>query len=439
LKEVGQVSTAGRSGGGAGAPVARARVRYRLGVDRPILTAELLSIGTELTTGETRDTNSGDLARELTGLGVSVLGLAALPDDLGAVRDAFRDALDRADLVVSTGGLGPTPDDLTREAISAVCGETPAVDPELEAWLRDLFERRGMTMAVANRKQAWLIPSAKPLHNANGTAPGWWVERGDGRLIVALPGPPAEMRPMWRDEVVQRLTQRGAGRERATRTLRLTGIGESAVADLLGESVLRSSNPSVATYSRPDAVDVRVTAVTESQGRDGRGRTAQELVESTARDLEARLSPYVFARDDETWTTVIGRRLSGRRVALAEIGTGGRLAALLGDAAWLARCEVLGALGDIRECSPGSVEAAGDADRDELARLAEAVRGQPPVQLGVAVRAREHGADTAVSIAIASDRGTSRQEKTALLGGSEGRRRAALVACAALWEYLRES
>ncbi len=419
--------------------MAGARLRYRLGVDRRILTAELLSIGTELTTGETRDTNSGDLARELTALGVSVLRLAALPDDLGAVRDAFRDALDRADLVVSTGGLGPTPDDLTREAIAAVCDEPPTVDPELEAWLRDLFERRGTRMAQANRKQAWLIPSARPLPNANGTAPGWWVERGDGRVIVALPGPPAEMTPMWRDEVLPRLTQRGAGRERATRTLRLTGIGESAVADLLGESLLRSSNPSVATYSRSDAVDVRITAMTEGPGPDGGGRTARELVESTARDVEAQLAPYVFARDDETWTTVIGRRLSGRRVALAEVGTGGRLAALLGEAPWLARCEVLGDRRDVRKFPPDDAKAAGEVDRDELAQLADAVRGRPPVEVGVAVEARERGADTAVSIAIASDRGTARVEKTALLGGSEGRRRAALVACAAVWEHLAES
>ncbi|MDQ3871223.1 MAG: molybdopterin-binding protein [Chloroflexota bacterium] len=409
-------------------------------MERPILTAELLSIGTELTTGETRDTNSGDLARELSGLGIAVLLLAALPDDLDAVQDAFREALQRADLVVSTGGLGPTPDDLTREAIAAVCDETPAVDPALEAWLRDLFERRGTRMAETNRKQAWLIPSAKPLPNKNGTAPGWWVERRDGRVMAALPGPPTEMRPMWRDEVLPRLRRRGAGRERVSRTLRLTGIGESAVAELLGESVLRASNPSVATYARADAVDVRVTATPEAGG-DGAGRTARELVDVTLRQLEARLSPYVFGRDDETWTTVIGRRLAGRRLALAEIGTGGSLVALVGDAPWLVRAEVLAPSVDSRDWAPERaqpVAGPGDGLDHGLDELAEAVRRRPQAQFGVAVRAHERGADTAVSIAIASDRGISRQEKIALLGGSEGRRRAALVACAALWEHLAE-
>ena len=117
-------------------------------------------MGSEITVGETRDTNAGDLARELTGLGVDVGRLTALPDDLPSVRDAFGAALERADLVVATGGLGPTPDDLTRESVAALVGETPTVDPDLERWLVDLFERRGLPMVDSNRKQAWLIPSA---------------------------------------------------------------------------------------------------------------------------------------------------------------------------------------------------------------------------------------------------------------------------------------
>src|SRR5512143_83021 len=110
----------------------------------PLRTAELLSIGTELTVGETRDTNAGDLARDLTGRGVVVDRISALPDDLGAVTAAFGDALRRAELVVSTGGLGPTPDDLTREALAALAGETPSIDPALETWLRELFARRNL-------------------------------------------------------------------------------------------------------------------------------------------------------------------------------------------------------------------------------------------------------------------------------------------------------
>ena len=168
---------------------------------RPLLTAELLSIGSELTVGETRDTNAGELARALTERGVRVGRLTAVPDRLDVVTEAFRAGLDRADLVISTGGLGPTPDDLTRESIAAALGETPEVDPDLEAWLRDLWRRREMPFPELNLKQAWRIPSAEALPNPNGTAPGWFVRRPDGRIVVALPGPPREMRPMWTDHV----------------------------------------------------------------------------------------------------------------------------------------------------------------------------------------------------------------------------------------------
>src|SRR5437667_1312888 len=124
---------------------------------RRLQTAELLSVGTELTVGDTRDTNAGELARDLAQRGVTIGRLTALPDRLEVVRDAFAGGLQRADLVVSTGGLGPTPDDLTREAIAAAIGETPHVDAGLEAWLRELWRRRGMTMPDMNLKQAWLV------------------------------------------------------------------------------------------------------------------------------------------------------------------------------------------------------------------------------------------------------------------------------------------
>jgi nicotinamide-nucleotide amidase len=247
-------------------------------ITRPLRVAELLSVGSELTVGETRDTNSGEIARELTLRGVRVARIQALPDDLPTVRDAVLGGLAAADLVVSTGGLGPTPDDLTREAIAAALGEATAVDPTLEAWLRNLWTRRNLPFVAANLKQAWLIPSATAIPNPNGTAPGWWVDAPDGRVIVAMPGPPREMRPMWSDWVLPRLIERGIGAGIDIRTLRLTGIGESQLAQLLGETLLRA-NPVVATYARVEAVDVRISAVAEPAAGHGHGRTAAELAD----------------------------------------------------------------------------------------------------------------------------------------------------------------
>ena len=250
---------------------------------RRLLTAEILSIGTELTVGDTRDTNAGELARSLAAAGVAVQRLTALPDDLAAVTAAFTAGLERSDLVVSTGGLGPTPDDLTREAIAATIGEMVEVDPVLERWLRRLWARRSMPFPEINLKQAWLIPSAEALANPNGTAPGWFVSRPDGRVVVALPGPPREMRPMWHDHALPRLQARGLGADVAVVTYRLAGIGESQVADLLGEPLLRATNPIVATYARAEAVDVRVSAIATATA------TAADLVEPAAAIVRERL------------------------------------------------------------------------------------------------------------------------------------------------------
>lgn len=387
--------------------------------DRRIEFAAILSVGAELLLGETRDTNSGDLARDLTARGVDVVRATALPDRLDAVSDAFDRELSSVDLVVSTGGLGPTPDDLTREAIARVCGARPHVDPELERWLRGLFERRGLPFVDANLKQAWLIDSATSLPNANGTAPGWWVDRPDGRVIVALPGPPREMWPIWRDTVVPRLEARGVGADRAAETLRLTGIGESLLVDLIGEDVLRVRNPEVATYARADAVDVRISATGSG------GRSAREMVDEATEALMPRLERFVFARGDEGWPDALGRRLDGRTLAFVEIGTGGQLGALLGSAPWLVFGELL---------APKSALAKAHAGARPYAERVREVAGS---DIGLAVRARERRGDTAVTIAVALGPGAVPQvTRTAFLGGEMGRRRAALLACAELWARL---
>jgi len=384
-------------------------------VTRTIRTARFIAVGTELTTGTTRDTNSGDLARELTALGVTVLSTMALPDDLERVSAAFSSALADADLVVSTGGLGPTPDDLTREAIAAACGLEVHEDPELLVWLDEMFSRRGAPMPPANRKQAWLIDGATALDNAHGSAPGWWVERPDGRILIALPGPPREMWPMWREQALPRLQSDSLGGDWASHTLRLTGIGESALVGLIGEDMLRASNPMVATYARADAVDVVVSA--RSDGRP----TAAETVELTVGLLRNKIGQYVFAEGDETWVDALGRVIGTRTLAVVEIGTAGQVGALLGNAPFLRFAELL------RDES----EAAHAAH--DLAHYSHRVREVGHTDIGVAVFARQTR-DTHLRICVASDDGVVELQRVAFLAGDEGRRRAALSTCAALWE-----
>lgn len=386
---------------------------------RTIETARFIAVGTELTTGVTRDTNSGDLARELTSLGVRVLSTTDLPDDLERVSTAFREALGDADLVVSTGGLGPTPDDLTREAIAAACGTEVREDPGLIAWLEEMFTRRGAPMPQANRKQAWLIDGATALHNAHGSAPGWWVDRPDGRIMIALPGPPREMWPMWRDQALPRLKSGSLGVDYASHTLRLTGVGESALVDLLGEELLRAVNPTVATYARADAVDVVVSASSDGSP------PAAETVEQTVAMLRSKVGHFVFAEGDQTWADALGTVIGERTMAVVEMGTAGQLTALLGNAPFVRFAELVRDGSDVEHAATN------------LAHYAQRVREVGAADIGVAVHARQ-ARDTHVRICVASDAGTHELQRVTFLAGDEGRRRAALSACSALWETLRQ-
>ncbi len=404
--------------------------------DRALESAEILSIGSEITVGETRDTNAGDLARSLTSIGVAVGRIQALPDDLATVREALAAAIGRSDIVVSTGGLGPTPDDLTREAIAAVVGEEPVVDPDLETWLRGLWSRRGMPFPEMNLKQAWLVPSASALANPNGTAPGWWVDRADAGVIVALPGPPREMRPMWTDHVLPRLAARGAGLPMVSITLRLAGIGESQLADQLGEDLLRAADPIVATYARSDAVDVRISSLDRpappgSPDAAGAASTANERVAALADRLRANLADHVWAEGDTTWADAVGAELAGRGQALAvlEVGTGGSLAALLGDRDWLSFSESLTA--DTRTARDHAAAAGLEHLARRAAELGEAA-------IGIGVRARTRGADTAVSVVVIGPGWVHRERRMVFLDGTNGRTRAALAAAHILLLAIRD-
>ncbi len=411
---------------------------------RTLRIAELLAVGSELTVGETRDTNSGDLARELTQYGVTVARISALPDLLAAVRDAFTTALARADLVISTGGLGPTPDDLTREAIAAAMGEDVAVDAEQEVWLRDLWARRNMPFAAINLKQAWLIPSATPIPNPNGTAPGWWVDAKGGRVIVALPGPPREMRPMWDDWILPRLRERGIGAGMEVRTLRTTGIGESQLAELLGEPLLRATNPIVATYARQEAVDIRISA-TGSIPDNGPARTAAQIADSVESLVLDLVDKHVWARGETTWAQALDERLAalGWTLATAEVGTRGALGSLLAemDRLLITESHVApdepGAPTEAIQYDPAvSASTPGAPIDDALPLLATSVRDRAASTVAVAVRMRAKGQDSTVEVAIVTPKGIRHEHKLAFLRGTTGRHRAAITAASLLFATL---
>lgn len=278
--------------------------------------AEIISIGTELLRGEITDTNSSYLASQLPLSGIDLYRITTAGDDREQLCHIFSQALERSALVVTTGGLGPTEDDLTRECIAAVLREELVVDAELEQQLRDMFTRMGREMPPHNIKQAWLIPSAKPIPNPRGTAPGWWVEKG-GKIIVALPGPPRELIPMWQNEVMPRLQSSLPGATILSRTTKTFALAEATVSEM-AQSFFSSTNPLLGIYSKPDGIHLRLIA---------HGENAGQILQAAEQQLEDIFGASIWGKDDDTLEGVVGRWLSENGLTLATIedGTGGLL------------------------------------------------------------------------------------------------------------------
>lgn len=285
--------------------------------------AYILSIGSELIQGHLTDSNATFLAQELAAMGIELLHVVQVGDDRLRLAETLRRAVDDADLVVCTGGVGPTDDDLTREAIADLVGETPAVDADLLEQIRAFFAGRGLVMPERNAKQAWVIPSAEALPNPVGTAPGWFV-RSNGSVLVAMPGVPREMFRMWREQAVPRLAPSLPGRVIRSINFRTLGIGESAAAQLLGELTQRD-HPYVGTYAKDDGVHVRVTGMGETEP------AARAKLEPTADEIRRRLRRWIYAEDDRPLAVVLGDLLREHRQTLAvvEVGGGGRFGSLL--------------------------------------------------------------------------------------------------------------
>ena len=280
--------------------------------------AEIISTGTELLLGEIVDTNTSYLAGQLASLGIDLYFTSAVGDNYERLSGVLRLAWQRSELILTTGGLGPTQGDITREAISGLLAETMKVDPTLRETLTKFFAERGLEMSSNNLKQATLIPSAKPIPNPRGTAPGWWVEK-EGRIIIAMPGPPAEMQFMWQNEVVPKL-QRRAGAIILSRTLKTFGLAESKVDELL-DHLLKSSNPTLATYARQDGIHLRITAKAE------RIEEAQAMILIHESAVKAVVGDFIWGVNEETLEDVVGQMLidRGLSLAVAESFSGGSL------------------------------------------------------------------------------------------------------------------
>ena len=289
--------------------------------------AEIISVGTELLLGEITDTNASYLAGQLPLLGIDLYWISQVGDNRIRLVEVLKRAWQRSDLILITGGLGPTEDDLTRETIAEMLGEELRIDPVSEQRIRERFARRGIKMVPSNIKQAAVISSAEAISNARGTAPGWWIEK-DGHILVAMPGPPREMHHMWHTEILRRLRQRATGAIIFSKTVKVYGFPEGTVDDMVS-SLLSSANPTLGVYAKPDGIHLRFTAKAKSQ------QQAEEMVARGETKVRSIFGEAIWGTDDDTLASTVGHVLAEKGLSLAvmEYCTGGLLTATISDAA----------------------------------------------------------------------------------------------------------
>lgn len=282
--------------------------------------AEIFSIGTELLMGELTDLNSAWIASRLPALGIQLQWISIIGDDLTMLSDAITKGMDRSDIIFTTGGLGPTQDDLTREAVAQALEETPTVQDEVIKQLEEYFKGRGMVMPSHNVKQAHLIPSARFITNRNGTAPGWWSEKND-TIIINMPGPPGEMHPIWDEEVAPRLREIVDAEVTITRNIKTLGLSEAAIDEIVLE-YFGMDNPYLGIYSKADGIHLRVIARAKTEA------IARDMIKPVEDAIQTRLGPYIWGYDYETPEVSVGQALIQRGLTLSsmESASGGFLA-----------------------------------------------------------------------------------------------------------------
>lgn len=352
------------------------------------MNAEILTVGTELLLGQIVDTNAAFIAERLAEAGIDVYFKTTVGDNPSRIEAALCQALQRAQVVLCTGGLGPTEDDLTRDVVARVTGRPLCLDPALLAQIQARFARRGIPMAKNNERQAQVPEGAEVLENPRGTAPGLLLRVEPDRTIVLLPGVPAEMRPMLTETVLPRLREAYGlkGRIRS-RVLRTTGVSESRVDELLGD-LWAERNPTIALLARSGEIHVRLTAKAETEAE------LTHLLDVREAQVRERLGDIVFGRDEESLEVVVGRLLLARRLtlAVAESCTGGlvghRMTNVPGSSAYFDRGVVVysnQAKTDLLGVPAELIAAKGAVSAEVAAAMAEKMRDGSGADLALAV------------------------------------------------------
>ena len=348
-------------------------------------TAEIICVGTELLMGSTLNTNATEIAAALTGIGWNLYHSSVVGDNPKRLEEALKLALSRADLVITTGGLGPTYDDLTKETVAACMGKKLVLHPECLKEIEEYFARAHRKMAPTNEKQAWLPEDCIVLRNPNGTAPGCLTE-ADGKQIAVLPGPPREMRPMLQNELLPHLLQ--GGQRLVSHELHFYGIGESELEYKLHGLMAESTNPTIAPYAGTGEVKLRVTAALPE------GEDAEALLQPAIDKILAAAGDYCYGIDVANLQTAAVQMLrqKGLTVATAESCTGGMVAARLTEvpgASSVFGCGIVSynnaVKAEVLGVDPAVIERHTAVSAETAAAMAKAVRRRSGADIGIGV------------------------------------------------------
>ena len=392
------------------------------------MTAEIIAVGSELLTPQRVDTNSLFLTRRLNERGIEVVRKTIVGDDRKRLADEIRQARRSSRIVIMTGGLGPTLDDISREAACDALGREMVFHPTILEDIEALFRSFKRKMADVNRRQAYILEGAEVLHNDNGTAPGQWFEDDDG-ILVLLPGPPRELEPLFEKQCLPRLERLESPYDYHTVSLRVVGVSESEVDQRIAPIYTAESRVATTILSAPGDMQIHLRA------QAGSVEEARKIAESLGEKVQAELGDAIYTREDETLEQVVARlyRDRGATLAVAESCTGGllaqRITSVPGSSEYFTGGFVTytddaktGWLG----IDTGTVEKHGAVSRETAAELAQAVRRKAGASVGVSITgvagptgATEETPVGTVFVGIADDTGV--EVKQLHLGGDRHR------------------
>ncbi|MHB9034165.1 MAG: CinA family nicotinamide mononucleotide deamidase-related protein [Anaerolineae bacterium] len=386
--------------------------------------AEVVAIGTELLLGDIIDTNSSWIAQQLTTLGLNLFYTHTVGDNVVRISEVLKAALSRSDVVITTGGLGPTVDDWTREAVAAAFGRSLEFREELLEEVAAFFKRRGRAMTENNRKQAMLPAGATVIHNPVGTAPCFALEE-NGHLIISLPGVPFEMKYLMENTVIPLLRRRfNLTGIIKSRVLHTCGIGESALADHFTD-LMYASNPTIGTAAHPGQTDIRITAKAASEA------AAAELIAPVEQILRERVGEWIYGTDSDTLPGVVLKLLRDKGLTLGSFET-----ACAGQLnAWISRDPLAPGVyrGGITLTCPlstsaitslGVIPVSPDSTQEEAENAARALLQTMNCELGLAVTGRceqEATEDSPAYLALATPTGIVRTSPRLARTGANGR------------------